>query len=62
MPELNYHKFKYDSNTLSRLEKRDIYSGSEKIQFSNRHPIFKAIMKLEFEDVIRNYHKRFTQK
>jgi hypothetical protein len=40
----------------------DIYSGSENIQFKNRHPIFKALMKLEFEDVIRTYHKRISQK
>jgi len=39
-------------------EKSDIYIGEENIRFDNRHPIFKALMKLEFEDVIRNYHKR----
>lgn len=44
----------------SKLNKPDIYSGAEKIQFNNRHPIFKALMKLEFEDVIRNYHKRMN--
>ena len=40
----------------------DIYTGAENIQFKNRHPIFKALMKLEFEDVIRTYHKRISHK
>ncbi len=42
--------------------KSDIYTGIENIQFKNRHPIFKALMKLEFEDVIRTYHKKIRQK
>ena len=33
----------------------DIYSGEEVIRFNNRHPIYKSLMKLEFEDVLRNY-------
>jgi hypothetical protein len=38
----------------------DIYSGEEKIKFSDRHPIFKTLMKLEFEDVLRNFnHERY---
>ena len=36
----------------------NIYSGEESIRFNNRHPIFKTLMKLEFEDVLRS----FTQK
>ena len=35
----------------------DIYSGKENINFNNRHPIFKTLMKLEFEEVLRKYHK-----
>ena len=35
----------------------DIYSGKEIINFNNRHPIFKTLMKLEFEEVLRKYHK-----
>jgi hypothetical protein len=31
----------------------DFYHGFEHIPFNNRHPIFKALMKLEFEEVIR---------
>ncbi len=33
----------------------DIYSGEETIRFNNRHPIYRALMKIEFEDVLRNY-------
>lgn len=36
----------------------DIYSGEEVIQFSNRHPIFKTLMKLEFEDVLRVFSNK----
>ena len=35
----------------------DIYSGDEEIKFSNRHPIYKTLMKLEFEDILRRFHK-----
>ena len=33
----------------------DIYSGEETIRFDNRHPIYKTLMKLEFEDILRSY-------
>ncbi len=36
-------------------EKSDIYSGEETIRFNNRHPIYRALMKIEFEDVLRNF-------
>ena len=36
-------------------EKSDIYTGEETIRFNNRHPIYRALMKIEFEDVLRNY-------
>jgi hypothetical protein len=36
----------------------DIYSGEETLRFNNRHPIFKALMKLEFEEVLRSFSKR----
>ncbi|MFW9936913.1 MAG: hypothetical protein ACFFD5_04650 [Candidatus Thorarchaeota archaeon] len=32
-----------------------IYSGSEKMRFNERHPIFKALLKLEFEEVLLDY-------
>lgn len=36
----------------------DIYSGEENIQFNNRHPIFKTLMKLEFEEILRNFSNK----
>lgn len=45
-----------------KIEESDIYTGEEVIRFNNRHPIFKALMKLEFEEVIRNYHKRISSR
>ncbi|MBY8978808.1 MAG: hypothetical protein KGD72_00325 [Candidatus Lokiarchaeota archaeon] len=37
--------------------KTDIYSGEETIRFNSRHPIYKSLMKIEFEEVLRKYHK-----
>ena len=42
---------------IINLELKDIYSGNEKIEFNNRHPIYKTLMKLEFEDVLRSFPK-----
>jgi hypothetical protein len=39
-----------------------IYSGTEQIKFRERHPIFKALMKIEFEDALRSYHKDIKNK
>lgn len=36
----------------------DIYSGEENIRFNNRHPIYKSLMKIEFEDILRSFSKR----
>ena len=36
----------------------DIYSGGETIRFDNRHPIFKTLMKLEFEEVLRSFRRK----
>jgi len=44
-----------------RLE-TNIYDGTESLSFERRHPIYKALMKLEFEDIIRNYHKRISRR
>jgi len=38
-----------------KLNIKDIYSGNEKISFGNRHPIFKSLLRIEFEDAIREY-------
>jgi hypothetical protein len=36
---------------------KDIYQGNEHITFENRHPIYKTLLKLEFEEAIREYMK-----
>ena len=35
----------------------DIYTGEEIMKFSKRHPIYKALLKLEFENVLRKFQK-----
>jgi hypothetical protein len=32
-----------------------IYEGDEKIPFQQRHPIYKAMMKIEFEEALRQF-------
>jgi len=57
---LAIHKIaKMEISLPSKFERfeSDIYSGKEIINFKNRHPIFKTLMKLEFEEVLRKYHK-----
>jgi hypothetical protein len=39
----------------------DIYSGTEQIRFNNRHPIYRTLMKIEFEDAMRQYVKKRNQ-
>ena len=46
-----------DNNVLIK-ELPDIYSGEETLQFDNRHPIYKTLMKLEFEDVLRSFTRK----
>ncbi len=36
----------------------DIYSGEETIRFDNRHPIYRTLMKLEFEDILRSFTRK----
>lgn len=38
--------------------KPDIYSGNENIPFEKRHPTFKTLMKLEFQDVLREFERK----
>jgi hypothetical protein len=56
------NKTKVDFKIVKPRHETDIYNGTENLRFSTRHPIYKALMKLEFEDVIRKYHKRISQK
>ena len=52
-------KTKKFSETLDYIEEIfDIYSGTEKIRFTNRHPIYRTLMKIEFEDAMRQYVKK----
>jgi len=48
------------SNSVKRNinELNDIYSGNELIEFNNRHPIYKTLMKLEFEDILRSFLRK----
>jgi len=39
----------------------DIYSGEESIRFNNRHPIYRSLMKIEFEEVLRSFSNRKTK-
>ncbi len=47
---------------LNKQEKPDIYLYNENLPFKERHPIFRTLMKLEFEDVIRSFPKRTPEK
>ena len=44
------------STFIPRKSAKDIYTGKEKIPFKERHPIYKAILKLEFEDAIKSWN------
>lgn len=43
------------SEVMEKKSIPDIYEGYEKIPFSQRHPIYKAMMKIEFEEVLREF-------
>ena len=40
----------------------DIYKGYEKIPFQQRHPVYKAIMKIEFEEALRKFGSNKKEK
>ena len=46
------------SSFLTVNTKPDIYSGDEAIPFEDRHPIFKSIMKLEFQDEMHQFERK----
>lgn len=39
-------------------KKPDIYSGEESIPFEHRHPTYKSLMKLEFQDALRHFERK----
>ena len=46
------------SSLFAIKEKEFIYSGEETIPFSQRHPTFKTIMKLEFQNEMRQFRRK----
>ena len=46
------------SEFFNPLLPKDIYKGEERIPFKNRHPIFKSLMTIEFEDAMREYCRK----
>jgi len=61
--DLNLNRFNDDqqkfiipfSSIIKRKRVNDIYTGNEKIPFKDRHPIYKALLKLEFEETIKTW-------
>jgi len=55
-----YQEFKNNNHNIIKisLNNIDIYSGNETIRFDDRHPIYKTLMKLEFEDILRSFPRR----
>jgi hypothetical protein len=46
------------SSLFAIKEKNFIYSGEESIPFNQRHPTFKILMKLEFQNAIHQFKKK----
>jgi len=55
-----YQGFKNINHNVMKisLNNIDIYSGEETIRFNNRHPIYKTLMKLEFEEILRSFLRK----
>ena len=55
-----YQGFKNNNHNVMKisLNNIDIYSGEETLRFNNRHPIYKTLMKLEFEDILRSFLRK----
>ena len=55
-----YKGFKNNNHNVMKisLNNIDIYSGDETIRFDKRHPIYKTLMKLEFEDILRSFLRK----
>lgn len=45
------------SELLDKNYDSDIYTGEERIAFEKRHPIYKALMRIEFEDARNEYNR-----
>jgi len=44
------------SKFFNNQKRQDIYVGNENLPFNKKHPIFKALMRIEFEDAMRKFH------
>jgi len=58
-PEKSFYEFQDHiipiSSIITKKIAEDIYSGNEDIDFKDRHPTYKALLKLEFEEAINAY-------
>jgi len=58
-PEKSFYEFQDHvipiSSIITKKIAEDIYSGNEDIAFTDRHPIYKSLIKLEFEEAIFSY-------
>lgn len=50
--------FQSYSSFFAINKKPDIYSGEESIPFEQRHPTYKSLMKLEFQDSLRQFERK----
>lgn len=50
------------SDVFNKKSKNDIYSGNESIPFRNKNPIFRSLMRIEFEDAMREYNGSLNSK
>jgi hypothetical protein len=55
-----FQGFKNNNQNVMKisLNNINIYSGEETMRFDNRHPIYKTLMKLEFEDILRSFQRK----
>jgi hypothetical protein len=61
--DLEFHKMLSQivqpySSLFAIKERRFIYSGEETIPFCQRHPTFKTLMKLEFQDALCQFKRK----
>lgn len=49
-------------NFFNKHKKPDIYLSNDIIPFKERHPIFKTLMKLEFEEVLITFQLKKSKK
>ena len=54
---IKYNQKDYSLSQIQKINKSDIYSGEEQLEFMKRNPIYRTLMKLEFENVLRSYKK-----